>query len=312
MVPAPAPFVPATFEDFCLVMYLLVDEVWPEIAPRCRRPGPAPACSDQELVAMALIGEAQGWDEETVFVSQWSRHRDLFPRQPERSRLNRRRRQLQGAINEVRRRLLARLDLALDRQVVLDSLPVPVIGWHLVPDGARGYWEGHAARIGYVASKKQWLCGYKPYLPVTQAGVILDFVLAPANVPELQAGVELLEEHADLAAPGDKAFVSRPAAERLRAENRVALLTLPRRNQRRQPPAARRRLLSRARQVIETVNGQLAEQFKIAVNHALSFAGLTARLYTKLTAHVACVYLNRLAGAPDVLQLKALAFPRPN
>lgn len=304
--------VPASFEDFCLVMYVLVAEVWPEIAPRCRRPGPAPACSDAELVTMALVGEAQGWDEETVFASQWARHRDLFPVQPERSRLNRRRRQLAGAINEVRRRLLARLDLAADGQCVLDSLPVPVIRWHLVPDGARAYWEDHAARIGYVASKKQWVFGFKLYLLTTLNGVILDFVLAPANVPELQAGTELLEEHTDLTALGDKAFVSRPAAARLRDENRIALLTLPRRNQKRQPPAAVRRLLNAARQVAETVNGQLAEQFKVEVNHALSLGGLTARLYTKLTAHVACVYLNRQAGVPDVLRIKALAFPPPN
>jgi hypothetical protein len=304
--------VPASFEDFCLVMYVLVDEVWAEIAPRCRRPGPAPACSDQELVAMALIGECQGWDQETEFAGKWARHRDLFPVQPERSRFNRRRRLLAGAINEVRRRLLARLDLALDRQLVLDSLPVPVMGWHLVPDGQRAYWESHDARVGYVASKKQWVFGYKLYLLVTQAGVILDFVLAPASVPELQAGVELLEEHTDLAARGDKAFVSAPARERLRAENRVDLLTLPRRNQRRQPPGALRRLFNRARRVIETVNGQLAEQFKIEVNHAVTFWGLTARLYTKLTAHVACVYLNRQAGATDVLRIKALAFPPPN
>ena len=308
----PAPFVPASFEDVCLVMYVLVDEVRPEIAPRCRRPGPAPACSDPEVVAMVLVGECCGWDEETVLASRWAQHRDLFPVQPERSRLNRRRRQLAGAINEVRRRLLARLDLARERRCVLDSLPVPVIAWHLVPDGQRGYWQGHEARVGYVASKKRWIFGYKLYLLVTRAGVILDFVLAPANVPELQAGVELLEEHADLAALGDKAFVSRPAAERLRAENRVALLTLPRRNQQRQPSAALRRRFNGARQVVETVNGQLAEQFKIEVNHALTFGGLTARLYTKLAAHVACVYLNRLAGAPDVLRIKALAFPKPN
>ena len=308
----PAPVVPATFEDFCLVMYVLVDEVWPEIAPHCRRPGPAPACSDPELVTMLLIGETQGWDEETVFVGQWHRHRALFPHQPERSRLNRRRRQLHGALNEVRRRLLGRLDLAYERHCVLDSLPVPVIAWHLVPDGQRTYWESYDARVGYVASKKQWLFGYKLYLLVTQAGVILDFVLAPANVPELQAGVELLEEHAGLLPLGDKAFVSAPARQRLWDENRLGLLTLPRHNHRRQPTAAARRLVNGARQVIETVNGQLAAQFKVEVNHATSFWGLTARLYTKLTAHAACLFINRQAGVPDVLQIKALAFPHPN
>jgi hypothetical protein len=32
-------------------------------------------------------------------------------------------------------------------------------------------------------------------------------------------------------------------------------------------------------------------------------------LYTKLTAHTLCIYLNRLLGKPDFLQIKTLAFP---
>jgi hypothetical protein len=41
-----------------------------------------------------------------------------------------------------------------------------------------------------------------------------------------------------------------------------------------------------------------------------SFWGLCARLYTKLTAHTLCLYLNRLLGNPDWLQIKGLAFPQ--
>jgi hypothetical protein len=32
-------------------------------------------------------------------------------------------------------------------------------------------------------------------------------------------------------------------------------------------------------------------------------------LYTKLTAHTLCIYLNRLLDNPDWLRIKALAFP---
>lgn len=301
-----------SFEDFCLWTYVVIDELWPRIAPQCRRPGPAPACSDPELITMALVGECKGWAEETVFVSEWAKHRDLFPRQPSRTRFNRRRRQLAGAINQVRRLILGVFDLAADRQCVLDSLPVPVIRFHLVPDGARAYWQGYAARFGKVPSKKITIFGYKLYLLVTLNGVILDLVLAPANVLELQAGIELLGEHTDLEVLGDKAFISAPAQAALVAENRLVLRTLPRRNQRVQAPAAVRRVLNAARQIAETVNSQLAEQFHVEVNHAQSFWGLTARLYTKVTAHVLCVYLNRLVGNPDVLHIKALAFPKPN
>jgi hypothetical protein len=298
-----------TFEDLCLWVYCLVDDIWQQIGPRCRRPGPPPVCSDAELVTMALIGETKGWDQETALLSEWAAHRDLFPHQPSRTRFNRRRRALQGAINEVRRLVLALLDLAADRQCVIDSLPIPVIAFHLVPGGNRADWQAYEARFGRVPSKKSTMFGYKLYLLVTLSGVILDFLLAPANVLELQAGVELLDEHTDLITVGDKAFISQAVAARLWEENRVELLTLPRRNAQRQVPPAVRRLVNGARQIVETVTSQLTEQFRIEINHAQSFWGLTARLHTKLAAHTLCLYLNRLRAQPDVLQIKHLAFP---
>ena len=60
---------------------------------------------------------------------------------------------------------------------------------------------------------------------------------------------------------------------------------------------------------IRPVNGQLVEQFHRETNHAYSFSGLCARLYTKLTAHTLCITLNRLLGKENCLQIKALAFP---
>lgn len=303
--------IPASFEDFCLVMYVLVDEVWPEIAPRCRRPGPAPACSDQELVAMVLVGECRGWDEETEFVSQWAEHRALFPVQPERSRLNRRRRQLQEAINLLRRLLLADLDFALDRQCVLDSLPVPVLAFATSRRARRVEWQAHGAAFGRVPSKGQTIFGYKLYLLVTRNGVLRDFALAPANLAEVEVGEALLDAQLDLEALGDKAFGSAPRQARLAAERGVTLLTLPRRNQRRRVSAAGKRAFAAARRVVETVNGQLVDQFKLQRNHALTFGGLTARLHSKLAAHTLCLCLNRRLGRPDVLRIKDLAFPPP-
>jgi hypothetical protein len=70
-----------------------------------------------------------------------------------------------------------------------------------------------------------------------------------------------------------------------------------------------KRLINSVRQRIETVNGQLTEQFNIETNHAHTFWGLCTRLYAKLTAHTLSIYINRLLGKPDFLQIKALAFP---
>jgi hypothetical protein len=70
-----------------------------------------------------------------------------------------------------------------------------------------------------------------------------------------------------------------------------------------------RRLINSVQQIIETVNGQLTEQFYIEINHAHTFWGLCTRLHTKLAAHTLCVFLNRLLGNPNFLQIKSLAFP---
>ena len=300
----------ARFEDYCLWMYVVVDEVWPLVAPWCRRPGPAPACSDSELVTMVLVGESRGWDEETDLVREWQTRRDLFPHVPERSRFNRRRRALAPAINELRRVTLRLLDLAQDRQCAIDSLPVPALRFHLVPgSSAVGHWTEHGAAFGKVTTKKQTIFGYKLQLLVTLNGVILDFLLAPANVNDLVAGAELLAKHRDLLVLGDKGYLSAPVAADLLATTGITLLTVPRKNQRVQLPAPLAALQTRWRQIVETVNGQLATLFHIEENHAHSFDGLRARLYSKLTAHTLALYINRLLGNPDCLHLKALTFP---
>ncbi len=69
------------------------------------------------------------------------------------------------------------------------------------------------------------------------------------------------------------------------------------------------RLLNAERQMIETVHDQLTEQLHGATNHTYSFWGVCARLYTKLAAQTLCVYLNRLLGHAEPLQIKRLAFP---
>ena len=69
-------------------------------------------------------------------------------------------------------------------------------------------------------------------------GVILDFVLAPANATDLNAGLDMLFEHTDLNVIGDKAYISAEQAAELWRTNRLRLQTLPRRNQKKQLPKA--------------------------------------------------------------------------
>ena len=296
------------FNDFCLWMYFVVDEIWLKIAPFFKRPGPPPDCPDSELLAMALIGECRGWDVETEMLSYWQEHRDLFPKIPTQSRFNRRRRGLMQAFNLICRVILQSLDVAQDRQCVIDSLPLPVMQFYLVPSSS-GDWKASGSTFGKVPSRKQTIFGYKLHLLITMNGVILDFELAPANEFDLEVGFELLSEHTDLQVLGDKAYISAAKAAQLWKENRIRLRTIPRRNQRKQLPRFLQHLYNSIRQMIETVNAQLSQQLHLQINHAHTFWGLCTRLHTKLAAHTLCIYINRLLGKPDFLQIKSLAFP---
>jgi IS5 family transposase len=298
----------ADFDDFVTWVFCIVDDIWQEVAVYDKRPGPQPtSCSDSELVTVAIVSECRGWSRETEALQEWTNYRRLIPRLPERSRFNRRRRALQGALNQLRRVLLAVLDVAQDAHGAIDSLPLPVVSFHGAPQRSRD-WDANQASFGWCASKKQKFFGYRLHLVVTLGGVILDFVLTAADGDEREVAEGVLANYPGRTFLGDKGYVSGPLAERLQAVG-VGLIALRRENQHQQLPPALRRLNQRFRQIIETVNGQLADQFSIEQNHARSCHGLCARLVTKLTAHTLCIYLNRLLGNPDWLQIKALAFP---
>jgi hypothetical protein len=245
---------------------------------------------------------------ETDLLSCWGDHTGLFPTIPTQSRFNRRRRNLMWAINLIRQTVVQGLDMSQDRQCAIDSLPIPVVQFHLVP-GSTGDWQAYGATYGQVSSKKVTIFGYKLHLLITLGGVILDFELAPAHQGDLAVGAELLGQHTDLMVYGDKGYISAAVAAELLRANRLRLLTLPRANQKIQVPAPVRKTFNAVRQIIETVNGQLTEQFHLEHNHAHTFWGLCTRLYTKLTAHTLCIFINRLLGQPDFLQIKGLAFP---
>jgi len=159
------------------------------------------------------------------------------------------------------------------------------------------------------ATQKQTSYGYRLHLLMTMGGTILDVELTSANADERDAARDLLQDKRDLIVIGDTGFISAPLASDLKERSPIRFLTFPKRNQKAPVPPEVRRLINHVRHRIETVNAQLTEQFQIETNHAHSFWGLCARLYTKLTAHTLCIYLNRLLGNPDWLRIKPLAFP---
>jgi IS5 family transposase len=179
------------------------------------------------------------------------------------------------AMNQLRQIVLSLLDVAQDAYGAIDSLPVPVVQFHLAPQRSRD-WDAYGATFGQCASKKQTFFGYRLHLIVTLGGVILDFALTGATADERDVAEELLPALSGRTFLGDKGYVKAALAAWLQ-EQGVRLIALRRANQHVQLPATLTRLIKRFRQIIETVNGQLGEQFAIEQNYAHSTSTISRR-----------------------------------
>jgi Transposase DDE domain len=288
---------------------VLVDDCYQaEVAPHDHRPGPRAVCTDSELITLTLVAELLGLDEEVGFLAYLRRnHPALFPQLPDRSRDNRRRRHLVEATNRIRialvRAVLGHLPPADRDLAVIDSLPVPVVGFAHARGAHR--WGGEA-RYGYNAAKRQTVYGYKLHLLATVSGLILDCALVPANVADGALTEQLLIGQRDLTVLGDNAYIHAALQALLARRNNLHLLTPTRANQRASQDARFTTTLAHFRQAIETLNSQLAEHFQVEHNRAKSVPGLCARIIATLTAHTVGLLLNCLAGRP-LRALKPLA-----
>jgi hypothetical protein len=297
------------FVDLCTYVYVVADEAYREVvAPYDNRPGPRSGFTDSELLTVSVVAELVGLDAETRCLAYLRRnHPTLFPLLPERSRYNRRRRQLAEATNRLRGAVMERLWLVLEAEgadlCAIDSVPVPAVGFHHARHDHRWYGE---AESGRVASKKQTIYGFKLHLLVSASGLILDFALVAANEADGTLAEQLLIDKVGLTVLGDKGYVNAPLHQLLARRNGVTVLTPRRKNQKQQLPAALTRAISEARQLVETVNSQLVNQLALQRNRAKSVWGLAARVQAKLAAHTLGLYLNYRAGRP-LLALMDLA-----
>src|SRR5437588_13126467 len=115
-------------------IFTIVDDVMkgsPVIRQALERPGPAPHLSDSEVITMALYQELIGEPREDHFFRlHYSSLQTFFPGLNERSRYNRRKRDLWSVILAVRTSLqLVQDALLLEETAVIDSAPVPCVGY---------------------------------------------------------------------------------------------------------------------------------------------------------------------------------------
>jgi Transposase DDE domain len=260
-------------EDLFVYVYVLIDDlVATRIIAIPPRPGPVPACSDAELLAIAQVRHLLGRRSEAAFLAEVARDwGHLFPHLPHQSEANRRVRWLRGAFEQLRRHLAGQIPADDCQQIDTTALPVK----HTSRVRGPGSWTGPGglhARFGRDAAHAEWFYGFRLAIKTgLGARIVRAWSIVPAAVNERDVASDLLETGPpprDLIA--DKGF-SGKAFTAAQAARGTAVLTPPAKGQRHRMPPVLRKIIAEWRNRIETTFQEITDQLELARHGALSW-----------------------------------------
>jgi len=289
-------------EDYITEVYCLIDDMLKKSPKTLRSRGPHPKLSDAEVIAMEIVGESIGIDEDKAIHRYFRDHwHPLFPEIGTRTTFLRQAANLWKLKQQIREDLRKCLLPSNSQVCIADGFPMPVCNFRRA--NFCRLLKGCAA-YGYCAAKAMLYYGLKGYLLIDQHGIILDCKVAPANIDER----EMLLQQQRYAAPhvlGDKGYLCNDA---MREEFRLAGMALHtplRENMKDTRPASLVKALNNRRRLIETVIGQLTERFHIEKVRARDLWHLTVRIERKLLAHTINCFINHVKGNP-ILQFERI------
>jgi hypothetical protein len=270
---------------FVQVYVLVADAVETGAVSIAARPGPAPRCSDSEVLTMAIVRHILGRPSERGFLAEVRREwPGVFPHLPVQSELNRRTRWLWGAFELLRQQVAATIPEDGWQQIDTTALPVK----H--PSRVRGAdaWDGPAnlrAGFGRDAAHGEWFYGFRLGLRTDLGSrLVRTWEIAPAAVDERAVADDLLGSTTPTGLLLDRGFLGRAWAA-VQADRGTRVVIAHSRSQRRTPPRAVRRPIAALRNRIETTIGELTDTLGLARHRAKTFWGLLTRTAATLFAH---------------------------
>ena len=303
--------VPRTLINVAGVVQKIMKTIYDTHFPNAEdhRPGRNPDSPDSDILTIAWLLEYVGADSENAGYPRFKEElRELFPSLPERSRFNRRRRNLMAAsevVRETLRTCLPEMDV-----FIIDSFPIPICDVKRAKSSTSDLqWadgSGCLATYGHCATKGlETFFGFRGHLITTVAGVPVDFAIAAANIDDRDVLPLLVERGRYRILLGDKGYISKTLQEEILETENTCLLPTLRRNQKQQYPETFRRLQTRLRRRVETTIGQLTDQFSAARVRARTHWGVRTRMSNKFGACLLGCFLNHALGRP-LMALKNL------
>ncbi len=252
------------------------------------RPGPTPACSDAELLTIAIVRHLLGRRSESGFIAEIRRdYPGLFPRLPHQSEVNRRTRWLWGAFEQLRATWAAAIAPDPVQQIDTSALPVKHCSRVRGPDQWTGPGNNLAARFGRDGAHAEWFYGFRLAVRADLGSrVVRAWSIVPAAVDERQVGIDLVCGDAAIidALLLDKGFSGSTFAQQMTTAD-IEVIIPPTRVQRRTMPKLVQRLIAKFRNRVEASFKEITDQMELARHGAHGFEGLLTRTAATLAAH---------------------------
>ena len=282
-----------SLEDFIIHVYVLVDDWFKKEAVILRKSGFPPAFSDAEVITLEIVGEYLGYDKDKSNWKYFHQHwLEWFPQLPTRTTYVRQCANLWVVKQRLHSMLCEEMGVKESSVHRVDGFPIPLCNFRRA--NRCQLFQGEAD-YGHCASKNMTYYGFQALVIVSSVGVITGFTVMAANHDEAEGVFECLSTQKGLL-EGDKGFIRPILKEDLANCNQLNLQTPLRRNMNDSRPKTYVKELMRDRRLVETVIGQLTEQFNIQKLRARDRWHLTVRITRKILSHTMAVFLNVTAG----------------
>lgn len=281
-------------ETLVTIIFVVVDDWYQTHASRFLRGkrGVKPTFTDSELITLLLALDYFPFPGETQFVEYIrANYLALFPTLVDQSQFNRRARALRWLVEELRKHWAVMLGVTLERQFLLDTKPVPVVGYKR--SKSHSEFTG-SADYGVCVSRNLHYFGYKLVMLTTRDGIPVVYELVPANTDEREAADELLVILWNCHVFTDKGFIDEEWQQDWRQRQGIRIWNVKRKNQQTQNPPEFDRWLQRIRERIEGAFNEVRNTGR-DLERLLrkTVLGVCTHVIAKITSHTLKLVLRR-------------------
>lgn len=276
-----------SISDVLTIIFVLVDDWYQAHGQQYLqgKAGAKPIFTDSEVITLMLAQDYIPFPSETQFIGfMRANYLDLFPKLIDQSQFNRRARALRLLVEQLRRYWIQQKGWHLQAQYLLDTKPVPVVGYKR---SKRNSDFAGSANYGKCASRNLQYFGYKLVTITTLSGVPIVYDLVPANLDERLAAEAIIDHlvYCDIFA--DKGFIGLEWQTQIFDQTNNLIWTPRRSNQYLQNTQRLDRWLSRVRERIEGTFHEIQNTGRnIERLLTKTIVGLCTRVIAKMTSHL--------------------------